>query len=129
MDAYKTHGAFSWSELMTTNPKAATEFYGTLFGWKVETMDMGSGPYHVVKVGDTSLGGIMGMPPGAPAMPPMWGCYVTVTNVDETAKKCTSLGGKVLNGPMDIPTVGRFAVIQDPQGAVLNVITYVERAG
>ena len=54
MDAYKTHGAFSWSELMTSNPKAACEFYGTLFGWKAETMDMGTGPYHVLKVGDTA---------------------------------------------------------------------------
>ena len=43
MDAYKTHGAFSWSELMTSNPKAACEFYGTLFGWKAETMSEGTG--------------------------------------------------------------------------------------
>jgi predicted enzyme related to lactoylglutathione lyase len=92
MDTYKTHGAFSWSELMTTDSKAATEFYGGLFGWTVQTMDMGTGPYHVVKVGDTSVGG--------------------------------TLGGKVLMPPMDIPTVGRMAVIQDPQGAVISIITY-----
>ena len=125
MDAYKTHGAFSWSELMTSNPQAAGEFYGTLFGWTIDKMDMGTGPYHVVKVGETSVGGIMGKPPGAPAgMPSMWGCYVTVKNVDETLAKVRSLGGKVLMEPMEVQGVGRMAVIQDPQGATLSVITY-----
>lgn len=125
MEVFKTHGAFSWQELITPNPQAAAEFYGTLFGWSVKTMDMGTGPYHVISVGETGIGGIMSPPPGAPAMPPAWCGYVTVNNVDETIAKATSLGGKVLVPPMDIPTVGRMAVIQDPQGAVLNVITYV----
>ena len=125
MDAYKTHGAFSWSELTTSNPKAACEFYGTLFGWKAESMDMGSGPYHVLKIGDASVGGIMGKPPGAPAgMPSMWGCYVTVDDVDKTLAKAKSLGGTVLMEPMEVKGVGRMAVIQDPQGAMLSVITY-----
>ena len=85
MKPYETHGAFSWSELMTSDPKAAGSFYSQLFGWKVEASDMGGGPYHLIKIGDTSIGGIMGKPPGAPAdMPPMWGCYVTVSNLDET---------------------------------------------
>jgi hypothetical protein len=127
MDAYKTHGAFSWMELMTSDAAAACEFYGKLFGWKFETMDMGSGPYHVLKVGDTSLGGVMKTPPQAGPMPPMWGGYVTVTNADQTAEECKKLGGKVLAPPMDIPTVGRFAVLQDPQGAVINVITYAQQ--
>ena len=92
MDAYKTHGAFSWAELMTADPKAAVEFYGSLFGWAVETMDMGMGPYHVIKAGDVSVGGIMGMPPDAPPMPTAWGSYVTVRNVDETLAACTGRG-------------------------------------
>jgi hypothetical protein len=128
MDAYQTHGAFSWSELTTSDPRKATEFYGTLFGWKIEKMDMGTGPYHVAKVGDESVGGIMAFPPEMNGVPPNWCPYVTVRNVDETAKQCVALGGKVCAGPMDIPTVGRFAVIQDPQGAVLNVITYAPRS-
>jgi uncharacterized protein len=123
-DAYKTHGAFSWSELMTSNPGAAVEFYGKLFGWKVEAMDMPDGKYHVVKAGESSIGGIMAFPQGAPPMPPNWCPYVTVDDVDKTAKDAAALGGKLLSGPMDIPNVGRFAVVQDPQGAVLNIITY-----
>ena len=124
MDVYKTHGAFSWSELMTSDPQAAGAFYGQLFGWTTQDMDMGTGPYHVVKVGDTSVGGIMGMPPGGDKMPPMWGCYVTVDAVDRTAARCVELGGKVVMPPTDIPTVGRMAVLQDPQGAVISVMTY-----
>jgi uncharacterized protein len=125
MDAYKTHGAFSWSELMTTDPKAAVAFYGQLFGWKSEDMDMGTGAYHVQKLGTESVGGIMGMPPDVPAgMPPVWGCYVTVTNVDETVAQVQTLGGKLVMPAMHVPGVGRMAVIADPQGAVLSVITY-----
>jgi uncharacterized protein len=122
-DVYKTVGAFSWTELMTSNPDAAATFYGQLFGWTFEAMNMGM-PYQVIKVGGTSVGGLMGMPPNAGAMPPMWGAYVTVANADATAKRCTELGGKVLHGPVDIPTVGRFVVLQDPQGAVISAIAY-----
>jgi predicted enzyme related to lactoylglutathione lyase len=125
MDAYKTHGAFSWSELMTSDPKAACEFYTSLFGWKAEAMDMGSGPYHVVKVGDTAVGGVMGKPPGVPDnMPSMWGCYVTVDDVDATLALVRRLGGQVLMEPMEVKGVGRMAVIQDPQGAALSVMAY-----
>jgi predicted enzyme related to lactoylglutathione lyase len=125
MDAFQTPGAFSWSELMTTDPEAATAFYAKLFGWQVEPMNMGM-PYNVLKVGDAAIGGIMGMPPGAPAgMPPMWMPYVTVADVDALVKQVVSLGGKVRMPPADIPSVGRFAVIADPQGAAINVITYV----
>ena len=124
MDPMKTPGAFSWSELLTTDPSAAAEFYGKLFGWTLKTMDMGMGPYHVVHVGENGIGGIMKLPPDAPKMPPMWGCYVTVDDVDKTLATCTALGGKTLVPPMDVPGVGRMAVLQDPQGAMLNVITY-----
>ena len=128
MDAFQTPGAFSWCELMTTDPDAASRFYGELLGWKLETMNMGM-PYHVVKVGDASLGGIMGMPPGAPAgMPPVWVTYVTVADVDALVKRVAALGGTVRVPPTDIPTVGRFAVIVDPQGAAINVITYLAPA-
>ncbi len=124
MDVYQTHGAFSWSELLTPDPQAALAFYGQLFGWTSEDMDMGSGSYHVIKAGDTSIGGVMAPPPGSEGMPPMWGVYVTVDDIDATAAKCVALGGKVLMPPMEVKTVGRMAVLQDPQGAVFNAITY-----
>jgi hypothetical protein len=124
MDVYKTHGAFSWSELMTGDPAAAAAFYGPLFGWRIETVDMGGGPYHLLKVGETAIGGIMKTPAEAGPMPPAWGSYVTVDQVDATVARVTALGGKVVVPAMDIPGVGRMAVIADPQGATLNVMQY-----
>jgi uncharacterized protein len=124
MDAYKTHGAFSWCELGTTEPTQALAFYGKLFGWTSEDMDMGSGPYHVLKVGGESIGGVMKNPPETQGPPALWQCYVTVDDIDATARQCAELGGTVCAGPMDIPGVGRMAVLQDPQGAVISAITY-----
>lgn len=124
MDVYKTQGCFSWAELTTTDPAAAAQFYAQLFGWEVKAPLAEMGDYRIVNVGGVGVAGIMPPPPGAPAMPPNWGCYVTVNDTDETVKKCLSLGGKVLVPAMDVPTVGRMAVLQDPQGAMLSVIAY-----
>jgi uncharacterized protein len=88
-------------------------------------LEVSQGTNHVVKIGDASIGGIMGKPPGTPAdMPPMWGSYVTVSNLDETVATVKRLGGGVLMEPMEVKTVGRMAVIRDPQGAALSVIQY-----
>jgi len=126
MDVYKTHGAFSWSELTTTDPDAAARFYGQLFGWVVKDMGAEMGSYRVASVGDDQVAGIMSLPPDAPPMPPSWGCYVTVDDLDATLARCTELGGQVLMPPMEVPTVGRMAVIRDPQGAALSVMQYAE---
>ena len=124
MDVFKTHGAFSWSELSTTDPAAACTFYSALFGWKITEMGAEMGGYRVANVGETAIAGIMAMPEGAPPMPPNWGCYVTVDNVDTSLARCAELGGKTVVPAMDIPTVGRMAVIQDPQGAVISLMQY-----
>ena len=120
-----TQGAVSWVELNTTDPKAAGTFYKALFGWQLEADAMGHAGYTVVKVDGKGVAGIMGMPPGCPAhVGPHWNVYVTVKDIDATAAKAAKLGGKVLAGPMDIERVGRFAVIQDPQGAVICAIQF-----
>ena len=124
-DPFKQHGAFSWFELMTTDTDGAKNFYSNLFGWNTEDMPMGDMNYTIVKVGEEGLGGIMSIPPQAEGSPPNWGVYVTVDDVDATAGKAEELGGKILVPPTDIPTVGRFCVMQDPQGAVISAITYV----
>ena len=109
----------------TPDPEAAGRFYAGLFGWTIKNMDMGTGPYHVAHVGETGVGGIMAPPPGGEKMPPAWGCYVTVDSVDETIAKCSALGGRTIMPPMDVPKVGRMAVLQDPQGGVIQVISYL----
>lgn len=125
-DVYKTPGAFSWNELLTTEPEAAAKFYGALLGWKFDTMEMGGdeGPYRVIKTADTGVGGMMKIPAQAQGMPPMWCSYVTVADLDATLKQAVALGGQVVAPAMEIPQVGRFAVIADPQGASLNLIQY-----
>jgi uncharacterized protein len=95
-----------------------------LFGWKTEDMTMPGMTYTVVKAGNKEVGGIMAVPINVRGMPPMWSAYVTVDDVDLTAKAAEQLGAKLLVQPTDIPNVGRFCVIQDPQGAVINAITY-----
>jgi predicted enzyme related to lactoylglutathione lyase len=124
MDPTKTHGAFSWNELTTTDPTAAASFYAGLFGWTVKDANMGGGSYLLGSLGETAVAGIMAPPPGAPPRPPAWGAYVTVDDVDATIARCIELGGQVLMPGMDVTGVGRMAVLQDPQGAVFNVMTY-----
>jgi len=124
MDVFNTHGAFSWCELMTTDPDAARDFYSQLFGWGSKSMDMPNGQYTTLQVGDTSIAGLTKIPADAKGMPPNWGCYVTVKDVDAACTRVKELGGNVIMPPFEIPTVGRMAVIQDPQGAPLSIITY-----
>lgn len=124
---FETNGAFSWLELMTTDPKAAERFYSQLLGWQLEPMPMGEMTYTVVKAPgqEMGMGGIMKMPKEVPpGVPPHWGVYVTVADADAAAKKAVELGGKVHVQPRDIPDVGRFAVLADPQGATFMVIQY-----
>ena len=120
------HGAFSWFELMTTDVEGAKSFYSKLFGWQITDMPMEEFTYSVAKVGEDDVAGIMSMPPDTGDMPPTWGNYITVDDVDAIAKQAVELGGKVLVEPRDIPEVGRFAVVQDPQGAWFSPITYVK---
>jgi predicted enzyme related to lactoylglutathione lyase len=130
MDPYQSkHGQFSWNELATTDPGAAKQFYTEMFGWQTQDLPMPQFTYTVVtaKGEESGQGGIMPIPPNAQGMPPAWIGYVTVDDVDASAKQAEKLGGKVLLQPTDIPNVGRFSVLQDPQGAAIAIITYLKR--
>lgn len=122
-ESFKKQGFFSWCELLTSDEAAAKDFYTRLFGWTLEEMPMGM-PYTIVKADGKGIGGIMKIPEEATGMPPAWGAYVTVDDVDAVAKTAVALGGSILVEPRDIPGVGRFCVIRDPQGAVISAITY-----
>jgi len=121
------HGMFSWFELQTTDVAAAKTFYSALFGWKTEEMAMPGMPYTIISAGGEQVAGMMAIPPQAQGMPPFWGVYVSVDDADVAAKKAQQLGGAVIVAPTDIPTVGRFAVLKDPQGAMITVMTYVKK--
>ena len=120
------HGAFSWFELMTTDLDSAKKFYTELFNWELKEMPMENMNYTVASVDGEDVAGLMPMPPGTQEMPPAWSQYITVDDVDVTAAKAKEMGGKVMVEPQDIPNIGRFCVIQDPQGAWFSAITYVQ---
>ena len=110
-----------WNELATRDVEKAGEFYTGLFPWQSTIMDMGPVPYTIFKVGEMQAAGMMEMTEEWGDIPPHWMTYVAVEDVDATAEKAKSLGGEVKVPPTDIP-VGRFSVIQDPQGAVISII-------
>lgn len=123
------HGAFGWCELMTTDVQAAKRFYGSLFGWQMEDKNVTGTPYTVVSAHGVGVGGIMAMPAEMSGIPPHWGVYVTVDDVDATARRVEELGGSVCLPPTEIPTVGRICVFRDPQGAPMTVITHLKACG
>jgi len=116
MPSQSHRGRFVWHELLTTDTKAAEGFFTKVVGWKAKPFDQS---YTLLMTGKQNRAGLMTLPDDAKNMgaPPHWESYVAVPNVDETAKQAAALGGKVLKAPSDIPNVGRFAVLQDPQGA------------
>ena len=103
-------GDFSWHELATTNPEAACAFYERLFGWrKTESMDMGpAGTYQMFGLGSGSVGGIFSKPSQMPG-PPAWLPYIRVEDSKQVAALAGALGGRIVNGPMEVPGGGWIA--------------------
>lgn len=114
-------GSFIWYELSTTDPKGAIAFYKDVVGWSTDTFEGAEPPYWVWLAGAAGIGGVTGLNNTKAA--PSWVGYVYAEDVDALTKQAASLGAKVCAGPFDIPRVGRFSSIADPQGAVLSMIT------
>lgn len=110
---------FSWHELATTDWPAAWAFYQEVFGWEeTDSMEMDPGnTYHMFGLDGESLGGMYNQSSEMPA-PPHWLPYADVEDVEAIAMVVKELGGKVLNGPMDVPGGGQIAQCMDPQGAM-----------
>jgi uncharacterized protein len=113
------HGKFVWYELMTTNTKAATDYYSGVVGWTAKDMPMPGMDYTIFNAGEAGVGGVMALPQMLVDMkiPPHWIGYIAVSDVDAYAKKIADAGGVIHKEPDDIPGVGRFAVAADPGGA------------
>jgi hypothetical protein len=117
-------GTFGWNELWTTDPKGAAEFYTKLFGWGAKESPMGAagGTYTEWQLAGQSIGGMMQIAPEMGPVPPNWLPYFMVEDCNATATGAAASGGKLFVPPTDIPDVGRFSVIQDPQGATFAII-------
>lgn len=114
-------GRFIWHELLTTDTAAAAAFYPRVLPWRTQPSSMPG--YTLWMAGQTQIGGLMSLPAEASGTPPHWLIYVGTPSVDATCSQAQGLGAKVLKAPGDIPNVGRFAVLSDPQGATFALFT------
>jgi predicted enzyme related to lactoylglutathione lyase len=120
-------GSLGWNELATNDVARARDFYTALFGWRAEVMNVGM-EYTVFNGGTGPLAGAYALTPEMEGMPVCWLPYFGVEDADAMAAKATSLGATVLKEPADIPGVGRFAVLRDPQGATFSILQPTARA-
>lgn len=115
-------GALAWFELMTTDPAKAQDFYTKLAGWTAKTQDMGDMKYTVASVGEDMVAGMMKSQDAN--VPSNWLIYFAVADCDASAAKAKQLGGSTHVPPTDIPGVGRFSVLRDPQGAWFGILQF-----
>jgi len=119
------HGTLFWNELITDDTAAAIDFYTEVFGWKAETTEMPNGPYTSFwadgNVEGHAAAGMLGKTEDM-QFPNSWSVYFAVDDVEDTLNAVKDNGGQVIMQPMDVPQVGRFAVVKDPQGAVMTVM-------
>jgi predicted enzyme related to lactoylglutathione lyase len=116
-------GTFVWHEHVSSDPQRAQQFYADLLGW--EYGEFGEG-YTVINANGQGHGGF---PPAMEGAPSHWLGSVQVEDTDGVVEKVKAGGGNVVMGPMDIPDVGRYAVITDPQGAAFSVIQITGEGG
>ena len=109
-------GRFVWYDLMTSDPGKAQPFYQQVAGWGTQPFNS---DYSMWTVNGKPIGGVMDLPRAG--VPPHWIGYVAVPDVDAAVRQTESLGGKAHVPGTDIPNVGRFAILADPQGAVFAV--------
>jgi uncharacterized protein len=117
-----TPSPFVWYELVTTDAAAARDFYGHVAGWSAQITEMAGPPYTLFGPSEAPVAGMIAkadMLGKAADIPPCWTGYVGVDDVDATAAHAVRLGATTCVPPTDIPNVGRFAVILDPQGAAV----------
>jgi uncharacterized protein len=116
-------GEASWHELMTTDAPAALKFYSEVFNWQPsETMDMGEmGKYYMFNRPHGMIGGMMNKPPEMAQVPPNWGIYFRVPDLNAAVERIKANGGQVLNGPMEVPGGDTIVNAMDPQGAAFSL--------
>jgi len=120
-------GRFVWYELMTTDVKAASDFYKSVVGWNTQASPMPGMDYTLFMNGESMAAGLMAQPEESRKMgaPPAWMGYVGVDDIDAATAKAKRLGGTVYVELRDIPNMGRFSVVADPQMAVFAMFQAV----
>jgi predicted enzyme related to lactoylglutathione lyase len=114
---------FIWYELMTSDTEAAKAFYREVVGWETEPFG-GSNDYTILSASGRGIGGVMNIPAdaGEAGARPCWFGYVAADDVDAAVTRIVEAGGRLHRDIMDIPYIGRIAMVSDPQGASFYLI-------
>lgn len=119
-----SHGTIHWSELCTADVDAAKAYYQATCDWTITPMDMPDGVYWICSVGEQPVAGLMDVKQlGDPNVPPHWMTYIAVSDVDKAVAHTEGSGGAVVRPPFDVPGVGRIAILRDPGGATVGMMT------
>jgi predicted enzyme related to lactoylglutathione lyase len=118
------YGRFVWHELMTHDPDAAIAFYTKVVGWTITPWADDPSYRQWTAPRGRTVGGVMRLPPEAEQLgaPPQWLFYLGVADADDTVGAALERRGKVVNGPVEMTGIGKFAVLNDPQGAVFAIL-------
>ncbi len=115
-------GSLCWNELMTTDANKAADFYTGLFGWGKDVQDFGGMEYTMYMNDGRPTAGMLQITPEMGPIPPNWLVYFAVDDCDASVQKAQGLGASVMKPADDIPGIGRFAILTDPQGAAFAII-------
>ena len=118
-------GTIGWTDLTVENAEEISTFYGEVVGWKPDPVDMGGYSDFTMNAPSTgtAIAGICHARGSNASLPAQWLVYITVVDVDQSAKRCAELGGTILVEPKSMGSHGRYCVIQDPAGAVAALFT------
>jgi uncharacterized protein len=118
-------GDFIWYELLTADADAAQAFYGKVLNWSFGDSGQPGMDYRIISVGETMIAGLMQITPemAQHGARPTWLGYLATDDVDKTAAEVSGRGGVVLMPPADVSMAGRIAMVADPQGAPIYLMT------
>jgi hypothetical protein len=116
-------GTFVWDELLTTDVQGARGFYGDVFGWTSGQLPDATTTYYAFRSGEVSRAGLMQKPEEVPA--PLWQTFLATDDVNASVEKARSLGAEIHVEGIGVPNIGRFAVLADPQGAVVGLFQFL----
>ena len=116
-------GTIGWRDLTVDNAEQLRDFYSEVAGWRSEPLSMGDYDDYVMLApgGEAGIAGVCHARGPNANIPPQWLIYINVENLDASVGKVLELGGEIVDGPRPLGE-GRFAVIQDPAGAVCGLI-------
>ena len=118
-------GALCWTELWTNDTAAAADFYSALFGWSADVNESPTGvDYTMFSIGGRPVGGMLAVQPEWGEVPPNWSIYIGTEDLDASLAKAKSMGANSFMPVMEVPDIGRFTMIQDPQGSSFTLMEF-----